>query len=397
MRKVLKLSALISSAIIASCATPINTLPVYLSNSSTSSPTSTQTYTPAPMYTNYSPATTTTPAPTNAVTYNSPTSNPTTKPTGIPTNYPSNNGGEQEIDDVEEAAPSVDIDKIKDLISSIGESSNSGQAINTPTPTPTITYNPPTSNPNTGNTSTSPQIINTPTPTPYIPESYEPLVNTNQNTNTVNPAVNVSPASGSRGTLFTFNASGFTPNGKITTYFLDPDVPESHYSSAGTYADRFGNYTNSFTATTSNKTGVHKYWIVDEVTGKKSNVFEYTITETISVNNDRYTIRMLQVDDEATAYINGKTYKTFWGHNGYNNNLTNYVHRPGDSGDIDITQDLKAGTNEIKFELFNKQECCGYALNIEIRKNGTVIYSDSVHQEDSGAGIKYIGSFYVNK
>ncbi len=99
---------------------------------------------------------------------------------------------------------------------------------------------------------------------------------------------------------------------------------------------------------------------------------------------------MFNVDDVATLYINGEaTYKARWGHLGTENNWNPFGHKPGDSGEIDITSYLESGDNSLKFELWNNNSCCMTSISIQVKENNSVIFSDSLERRDSNEGIKY--------
>ena len=103
-----------------------------------------------------------------------------------------------------------------------------------------------------------------------------------------------------------------------------------------------------------------------------------------------YTVRMYDIDDEVTLYINEKpVYKAKWAHHGVEPDWYNFGHKPGDSGEIDITSMLKSGTNSLRFELWNKAVCCSTALSIQVKNDGQTIFSDAFRKSDSSSGIKY--------
>ncbi|MCA9994210.1 MAG: hypothetical protein KDE56_00600 [Anaerolineales bacterium] len=118
--------------------------------------------------------------------------------------------------------------------------------------------------------------------------------------------------------------------------------------------------------------------------------------ETLTRPQSVYTVRMFNVDDIATLYINGNlAYKAQWGQSGVEGNWNYFGHKAGDSGEIDVTSLLKLGQNSLRFELWNKAICCGVSLSIEIKENGEIIASDSYSIQDSGSGIKYDKTFSV--
>ena len=117
-----------------------------------------------------------------------------------------------------------------------------------------------------------------------------------------------------------------------------------------------------------------------------------------SEDTNKVTVRMFNVDDVATLYINGNLkYTAKWGHQGIEPNLVTIGHRPGDSGIIDITDDLTEGENELKFTLWNAPIPGGATLSIEIKRNDEVKFSDTFRKVDSTEGIKYENIVVVNK
>ena len=110
----------------------------------------------------------------------------------------------------------------------------------------------------------------------------------------------------------------------------------------------------------------------------------------------KYTVRMSNVDDLATLYINGQPlYKAQWGYYGTEPTWYYVAHQPGDSGEFEITNDLVSGDNSLRFTLWNQQGCCDAALSIEVKKDGAIIFSDSIDISDSSEGIKYDKTFML--
>lgn len=108
-----------------------------------------------------------------------------------------------------------------------------------------------------------------------------------------------------------------------------------------------------------------------------------------------YTVRMYNVDDLATLYINDKpVYKSKWGYSGVEGSWDDHGHKAGDSKEINITQLLQEGENVLKFTLWN-DACCGVSLSIEVKEDGKIIFSDTFGNQDSGSGIKYDKSFTI--
>lgn len=108
------------------------------------------------------------------------------------------------------------------------------------------------------------------------------------------------------------------------------------------------------------------------------------------VSGSAYTVSMSNVDDKATLYINDvPQYTAKWGMFGTEPNWKEIGHKPGDSGEIDLTTSLNKGSNELRFVLWNEQGCCGVSVTIEVKEGDKVIYLDEIKEEDSSAGIKY--------
>jgi hypothetical protein len=109
-----------------------------------------------------------------------------------------------------------------------------------------------------------------------------------------------------------------------------------------------------------------------------------------------YTVRMYNIDDLVTLYINGSpVYAARWGHSGVTPSWNYVAHQPGNSGEIDITTALSHGTNELRFELWNKAICCGVSVSIEVKENGEIIVVDSFSEQDSSEGVKYNKTYTV--
>jgi len=129
---------------------------------------------------------------------------------------------------------------------------------------------------------------------------------------------------------------------------------------------------------------LNKYWRFISFIG-----VVFISVQVYAASND-YTVRMHNVDDLATLYINGELlYKAQWGYYGTEPDWEYIAHQPGDSGEIDITSDLVTGDNSLRFTLWNEQICCYTSLSIDVKENGVLIFSDSIYESDSSSGIKY--------
>ena len=109
----------------------------------------------------------------------------------------------------------------------------------------------------------------------------------------------------------------------------------------------------------------------------------------------RFTLRLWNVDDVATAWINDRVVKAKWGHKGIEPNWQGHGHSPGDSGEIYITPFLREGENTIRFEIWNVRVCCGVSLSVELRRDNVVQFFDSSAERDSSEGVKWRGAFVL--
>jgi len=125
-----------------------------------------------------------------------------------------------------------------------------------------------------------------------------------------------------------------------------------------------------------------------------------TLTPAVTSTNtpvpSTYAVRMYDVDDVVTLYVNDRpVYKAKWGHYGVEPSWNSFGHKPGDSGEQDITSMLKAGINSLRFELWNEAVCCGTSVSVEVRKDNIVIFSDTFSKQDSSSGVKYNKTFTI--
>ncbi|MBU1256037.1 fibronectin type III domain-containing protein [Patescibacteria group bacterium] len=91
----------------------------------------------------------------------------------------------------------------------------------------------------------------------------------------VDPILSLYPTSGVKGTLFTFEGSGFTPDGGITEVIFKPDgtnYPSLHYS-----ADGNGSFTKTYNSATASIMGTYTITWFDDATGYQSNQVRETI------------------------------------------------------------------------------------------------------------------------
>jgi len=92
----------------------------------------------------------------------------------------------------------------------------------------------------------------------------------------VAPSVQVTPASGPRGTTFQQPGSGFTPSSTATLHFRYPDLSEEAFP--GKPTDSNGAYTHEWTAPGDAQIGDYEYWAVDDTTGMVSNTVGFSVT-----------------------------------------------------------------------------------------------------------------------
>jgi hypothetical protein len=109
-----------------------------------------------------------------------------------------------------------------------------------------------------------------------------------------------------------------------------------------------------------------------------------------------YTVRMDNIDDVVTMYINDlPVYRASWGYFGVEPAWRSVGHQPGASGVIDITSALATGSNTLRFELWNRAVCCGVSLSVEVSENDEVVVSDAFSIQDSTEGVKYDETFTI--
>ncbi len=105
---------------------------------------------------------------------------------------------------------------------------------------------------------------------------------------------------------------------------------------------------------------------------------------------ERVTVRLSNVDDEATLRINDAIeYRAAWGHSGVVPTWTAIGQRPGDSGIIDVTRHLHPGVNTLRIILWNRQTCCWRSLTVEVVEGDDIVFQDSFRVRDSTEGVKY--------
>lgn len=133
-------------------------------------------------------------------------------------------------------------------------------------------------------------------------------------------------------------------------------------------------------------------------TGEANLQLRYDSIRLVKAKYAIYTVRMHNVDDLAILRINGEPlYKAKWGYHGTEPNWYYFGHKPGDSGEFEITSDLVPGDNSLRFTLWNEAVCCSASLSIEVKKDGVTIFTDSFFKSDSSSGIKYDNTITVTK
>ncbi|MDD5430681.1 MAG: fibronectin type III domain-containing protein [Candidatus Pacebacteria bacterium] len=95
----------------------------------------------------------------------------------------------------------------------------------------------------------------------------------------LNTNLQVVPLSGSKGTLFTYYCTGFTPNSTVTKHVKKPDGTEYPTTTDMVYfTDSLGRFVNTYNSSTCSVLGVYEIWFVDNQTGLVSNHVAQTIT-----------------------------------------------------------------------------------------------------------------------
>jgi hypothetical protein len=87
-------------------------------------------------------------------------------------------------------------------------------------------------------------------------------------------------------------------------------------------------------------------------------------------NAPKYYIRIYNIDDIGSAYLNNDLIKT--------------VKYKGDSGWIEITPKLKKGTNQIKFTLLNRQG--GWTYGFQVKKDDNIFWEKECGNANKGIG-----------
>jgi len=91
----------------------------------------------------------------------------------------------------------------------------------------------------------------------------------------INPQLLITPASGAKGTVFSYVGTGFTPNRGITEVIFKPDgsnYPASHYIS-----NESGSFARTYNSATASIMGTYTITWFDDATGRQSNQVKQTI------------------------------------------------------------------------------------------------------------------------
>lgn len=103
------------------------------------------------------------------------------------------------------------------------------------------------------------------------------------------------------------------------------------------------------------------------------------------------TVEVTEADDLCQVYLNGELIlETGWGEGPGGATGGN---APGNSGPVDITQQLRDGSNTLRFVVQNAALCCGVSGFFEVKINGVRVYFDGVSQEDSTEGVKFFDTY----
>lgn len=101
----------------------------------------------------------------------------------------------------------------------------------------------------------------------------------------------------------------------------------------------------------------------------------------------RVLAQISNVDDAAAIYVNGKeAVSTAWGKGEGGSPIG---HHPGHSGWVDITNQMHAGTNQIRLWVWNAAGCCGVSGTFEVTINDAAAISRVFQKQDSQEGVKY--------
>jgi hypothetical protein len=146
-------------------------------------------------------------------------------------------------------------------------------------------------------------------------------------------------------TTTTVAPSTTTPEVSSTTTTSAPSTTTTEVSSTTTTAS--GSTTTSKTATTAPPTTA-------------TTTSSSTRTTRASTSPTKWYVRVYNVDDKGTAYVNGtKVAEVGFGQ---------------DSGWIDVTPYFTAGKNKVRFTLWNGSQ--GYTWGFAIKRNGSIVWSD---------------------
>jgi hypothetical protein len=88
------------------------------------------------------------------------------------------------------------------------------------------------------------------------------------------------------------------------------------------------------------------------------------VTTTVTTAAPRWYVRVYNADDTGTAYVNGSAVVS--------------VGYAGDSGWRDVTGYFHAGSNTVRFTMWNDIQ--GYTWGFGVKKNGTVVWSAAAGQ-----------------
>jgi outer membrane protein assembly factor BamD (BamD/ComL family) len=109
----------------------------------------------------------------------------------------------------------------------------------------------------------------------------------------------------------------------------------------------------------------------------------------------KYWIKMSNIDDIGTAYVNGeKVLEIKWG---IGPNGSSVGNRPGYSDWVEITPYIRSGKNTLRFTLWNAAIVGGWCYKFELKKENNIIYNKSDgRNRDSSQGIKFDDTIEIN-
>ena len=107
----------------------------------------------------------------------------------------------------------------------------------------------------------------------------------------------------------------------------------------------------------------------------------------------RITARIVNVDDQAKIFVNGKeVVVSYWGKGEGGKPIG---HRPGYTNEIDVTDSFRVGENLVRLWLWNGQFPGGVHADYELKINGGIFLTTGFHKEDPTEGVKFDKTYQV--